>query len=185
LWYRHAADIVQLVTLQVLCCWRLQIWGTMSISTCDVHGAYAAYAITNASLMLHSQRAPEAYMGNVPPLPNKTRTKQSHQYFLSAAPSVPPTFASSASIGMNRNDGGDKTSQQHRPRRNAQPCFNWADTGECFRGAKCWYTHDPTVRRSDSLVCSGLMSRSIGRNFQGAMSPTDSRRAATTASGAR
>jgi hypothetical protein len=95
-------------------------------------------------------------MGSVPPRPNRTRTKQSHYPSSSAAPFVPPTFASTASIGTNRDDGGDKTSQQHRPRRNAQPCFNWAKTGECFRGAKCWYTHDPTVRRSDSLACSRL-----------------------------
>jgi hypothetical protein len=157
----------------------------MSISTCGVYSASVAYAILNASLMLHSQQAPEASTRSVPPRPNRTRTKQSHYSLSSAAPSITPALASTASIGTKRDDGGDKTSQQHRPRRNAQPCFNWADTGECFRGAKCWYTHDPTVRRSDSLVCSGLMGRSIGRNFQGAMSSTDSRRAATTASGAR
>jgi hypothetical protein len=157
----------------------------MSISTCGVHSASVAYAIINTSLMLRSQQAPEASMRSVPPRPNGTRTKQSHYSLSSAASSVPPTFASTASIGTNRDDGGDMTSQQHRPRRNAQPCFKWAETGECFRGAKCWYTHDPTVRRSDSLACSGLMGRSIGRNFQGARSSTDSRRAATTASGAR
>jgi hypothetical protein len=44
------------------------------------------------------------------------------------------------------------TTTRMRPKRGEQPCFAWKD-GNCRKGAKCWYAHDPEVAIFTYLPC--------------------------------